>query len=735
MSSLRLRLTHVIVEIPATVRLLSVVPLLTLLAATTACSNVLPAASPAPPASRQQSVARILLSPTSTSVPSGGTLQFTAFIQGSSNTEVHWSTTAGTISANGLFSAPTVTSTQTVIVSASTLESSGNLSQPLPVASTSVSVTPLEELRISTQTLRAATKGVSYSEALSSGGGSAPYSWSISSGSLPQGIQLNASTGVISGSTIQTGNFQFTVTVKDATSDQAAQPLLLVVSVTNGPCLSGPPSFSCSTTSTANPGNISPIFTSTAPTATTCSGMCQNSTAYDTTLNPVGTDCITRISDGATFPNGLSVGNLTFSGGDNDIMGSVNETYLGVNAGDVKILHMNTSGNCIQVLNPGVPAMHVAGPFGFSKVVDTRFYYIAKETQLWQGDIKGTVPNETFTPTELVDISAAGVCPGVNWGTFGTPTSGSIMGIKYDDSRFGWSVGPGNAGSADWSFVWDRTLGCASVNFATGQYWAFCASSCGPSTPASGTLSSSGCYGSNGSTGHGIHDSQMSGDGKYMVVTEQITGTSRVPWTKGICAGNTLANQQTIWQIGTSKDQWVHGSTTLTNYGSNAVGHASAGQTSYISDFFAGPNIRSDSDVSTFSVFAPAVTMTDEHCSWPHPLADDSYPWICASDLVTTAQGGVYAPPYLSNVVYAWFPNVAYPPGKAPALFTHTFSCGDNAEATCADGADSIFGSQESIGFATQHGNYFCWASSMLHNLGNDNLGSPRTDGFCVHLQ
>jgi hypothetical protein len=228
----------------------------------------------------------------------------------------------------------------------------------------------------------------------------------------------------------------------------------------------------------------------------------------------------------------------------------------------------------------------------------------------------------------------------------------------------------------------------------------------------------------------------MTGDGNYMVVTEQISGTSIVPWKHGVCASSTLANQQTIWQIGNSGDQWIHGSTTLGEGGSNGVGHATAGHENYLSDFFAGPNMRPTSSVESFTVFAPPVTMTDEHCSWPHPLNDDSYPWICASDLVSDTQGGVYAPQYLSNVIYAWFPNVAYPPGLTPRQFAHTFSCGQGAaHAQCTGGGDSTFGSQESIGYATQKGNYFCWASTMLHNLGNDNFGNPRSDGFCVHLQ
>lgn len=106
----------------------------------------------------------------------------------------------------------------------------------------------------------------------------------------------------------------------------------------------GPPLFACSSISTLDPGPITPIFTSAAPTATACSGQCVNSVAYDTTINPWGRDPYVRITDGTTLPNGESVGGLTWSSGDNDVMSSVNDTYFGVNTGAVYILHMKTFG-------------------------------------------------------------------------------------------------------------------------------------------------------------------------------------------------------------------------------------------------------------------------------------------------------------------------------------------------------------------------------------------------------
>src|SRR5581483_10398008 len=63
-----------------------------------------------------------------------------------------------------------------------------------------------------------ASIGTAYSQALTATGGSAPYSsWTITNGSLPPGLSLNSSTGVISGTPVAVGGtFSFTLTVKDS---------------------------------------------------------------------------------------------------------------------------------------------------------------------------------------------------------------------------------------------------------------------------------------------------------------------------------------------------------------------------------------------------------------------------------------------------------------------------------------------------------------------------------------
>ena len=80
--------------------------------------------------------------------------------------------------------------------------------------------------------------GAAYSDTLTASGGTAPYAWSVSSGSLPAGITLNASTGKLSGTPTTAGISAFTIKVTDAASQTATQATSLTI--VSGPGLSFP---------------------------------------------------------------------------------------------------------------------------------------------------------------------------------------------------------------------------------------------------------------------------------------------------------------------------------------------------------------------------------------------------------------------------------------------------------------------------------------------------------------
>jgi len=89
-------------------------------------------------------------------------------------------------------------------------------------------------LTITTTSLPAAPLGVAYNRTVTAAGGATPYAWSISSGGLPTGLSLNASTGTISGTPSAGGTFDFTAMVTDSWTPANSATKALSISVSSG---------------------------------------------------------------------------------------------------------------------------------------------------------------------------------------------------------------------------------------------------------------------------------------------------------------------------------------------------------------------------------------------------------------------------------------------------------------------------------------------------------------------
>jgi hypothetical protein len=87
---------------------------------------------------------------------------------------------------------------------------------------------PPPPLAIRTESLPQALQGLPYNGALEAAGGVGPYTWSIDSGALPDGLTMTAS-GIISGRATTSGATSFVVRLKDSLGTTSTKSLFLIV--------------------------------------------------------------------------------------------------------------------------------------------------------------------------------------------------------------------------------------------------------------------------------------------------------------------------------------------------------------------------------------------------------------------------------------------------------------------------------------------------------------------------
>jgi len=124
----------------------------------------------------------VTISPGSASLSTGGSQQFTAAVSGSSNTAVNWSATGGSVSTNGLYTAPSAAGTYAVTATsaADTTKSAS--------ASVTVSAAPVVAVSITPGSASLITGGTQQFTASVSGSSNTAVTWSATGGSITAGL-------------------------------------------------------------------------------------------------------------------------------------------------------------------------------------------------------------------------------------------------------------------------------------------------------------------------------------------------------------------------------------------------------------------------------------------------------------------------------------------------------------------------------------------------------------------
>ena len=112
-------------------------------------------------------------------------------------------------------------------------------------------VSTVAPLAVASTSLPAGMVGSSYNTTLKASGGAGTYTWTLQSGSLPAGLTLNASTGVISGTPTAAGTSNFTVAVSEPDLAPAGQQATAALSIA---ILARSSSSGGSTSHTGTPG-------------------------------------------------------------------------------------------------------------------------------------------------------------------------------------------------------------------------------------------------------------------------------------------------------------------------------------------------------------------------------------------------------------------------------------------------------------------------------------------------
>ena len=605
--------------------------------------------------------------PSDPSVAPGGRVQFTATLSDSIGTAVRWSASAGTITQAGLFTAPASRSAQKISVTASSVALSN------VQATTSVTITGgVGPLTITTASVPSAEKSVPYSAPLSASGGVPPYAWSIVWGSLPSGLQLGASTGMLSGSPTQTGTFAFRVEAIDAASHTAQQSFSLTSTSSSSAC--GPPAY-CSRTD-----RVISQLPSTPPNVGNLSG------ANTIVSDPQFGNQIVRITDANSNPEKIFK-NRTYvtadSGSADDNLWNIDSTLLIVQDTDGNTLPYTFDPSTLQSARmylSNFPATNgiVLTEGGTWSRVNPNLLYTNSGTKINAYDF--TDRTNPPSPQPVYDFNGSANClPAgfkATWSTKG--------GVSGDDTVFAMAYSnTGDQGSGIYAVVYKVGSGCSVLNTQTGQVSGDWGSSSKISLPDRWT----------------IHNVKLSKDGNWLVIAP----------TK--CLSDNCSTGPYFWQIGTPYVNSCGDGGSCSGHWTEGYSHWVNNDNSPMSNQVIRPFLLSGPVKNLTDSFPPHITVPfDQHQSWNNADPADSVPFLSS----TWSSLSPFPAPWYNEIIA-----VAADGSSRTWRFAHTFITARSQR----------FCTKYAIGSVSQDGRFFIFSSDWMGTLGSESGASTCTVG------